>query len=321
MAGNVQAEGLAGEEPFYIVINPRSGQDKSSEVTDTITAVLTAAGRRFELMPVSDASLLAETAANAVAKAQDNGGVVVAVGGDGTLNAVSQQVLGSGVLFGILPQGTFNYFGRTFGIPQETEIATRCLLDAIVEPVQVGTLNGRIFLVNASLGLYPQLLEEREVFKQRYGRSRLVAFWAAMVTFLHAHRQLSVELEHEGETLMLRTQSLVVGNNALQLEQIGIAQATEIARGHLVAMTSRPLSVMALYGLLLRGLMSRLGDAENIISFGFHRMTVRVGSRRGRIKVAMDGEISWLRSPLEFKVSEHRLPLLVPRDGTLRERK
>lgn len=311
---------LTGQEPFYIIINTGSGHSSASAEQDIIASVLTAAGRRFELMPVDAGPQLSTTACRAVQLAQRNGGVVVAAGGDGTINTVSQAVLGSGLPFGIVPQGTFNYFGRTFGIPQDTETATRCLLDATIEPVQVGMLNDKVFLVNASLGLYPRLLEDREAFKQRYGRSRLVAFWAAMATFLRSHRRLALQLEYGGTIQTLRTVSLVVGNNALQLEQIGIAEAAELERDHLVAVTARPMGTLALYGLVLRGLMSRLGEAENISSFSFNRMTVRMARGHSRIKVAMDGEVSWMQQPLEFRVSEHKLPLLIPRDPTLRER-
>jgi len=314
------ATALTGQEPLYVVINTGSGHNNANAAQDIIVSILTGAGRRFELMSVDSGMQLPATARRAVHLAQHNGGVVVAVGGDGTINAVSQAVLGSGLPFGIIPQGTFNYFGRTYGISQDTETATRCLLDAVIEPVQVGMLNDKVFLVNASLGLYPRLLEDREAFKERYGRSRVVAFWAAMATFLRAHQRLALQLEYGGNTRTLRTASLIVANNALQLEQIGIDEAAELERDHLVAVTARPMGALALYGLVLRGLMSRLGAAENITSFGFSRMRVSLARGHRRIKVAVDGEVSWMQQPLEFRVSEHRLPLLVPRDPALRER-
>jgi hypothetical protein len=87
---------------------------------------------------------------------------VVAAGGDGTINTVAHEAVRQGCLFGVLPQGTFNYFGRTHGIPEDLAEAVRALLRARVTPVQVGMVNDRIFLVNASVGLYPQLLEARE---------------------------------------------------------------------------------------------------------------------------------------------------------------
>ncbi|MFY1864513.1 diacylglycerol/lipid kinase family protein [Achromobacter xylosoxidans] len=301
---------LTGHEPLFIVLNTGSGRGDAQALQDIIRRVLDQAGRRFQLMPVDDPSRLVATAREAVALAREAGGIVVAAGGDGTLNAVAGQVLGQGVPFGILPQGTFNYFGRRYGISQDTEAALRGLLGGELRPVQVGLLNGRLFLVNASLGLYPQLLEDREAYKQRFGRSRLVALWSGLVTLMRAPRQLSLRLDYEGRVRDLRSPTLVVGNNRLQLEHIGIDPA-ELDRGHLVAMAARPVGTLALYGLLLRGLFSRLGEAEHVVSFAFDRLMVSIRGRR-RVKVAMDGEISWMDTPLEFKVSETPLPLVVP---------
>ncbi len=309
---------MSNQQPFFFVMNPGSGNQNAQQTQDTISAILSAAGCRYQFMVVEEGSQLITAAQQAVKLAQEQAGAVVAVGGDGTLNTVSQAVLGTGVPFGVLPQGTSNYFARCEGIPQDTDAATQWLIEAVIKPVNVGKLNGKIFLVNASLGLYPQLLEDREAFKQRFGRNRLVALGAALMTLLKAHRQLAVQIEYAGEIRTLRTPTIVVNNNALQLEHIGIDKGDELARNHLVAITSTPVSTPALYGMLLRGLLSRLGEDENLISFSFEKMTVRLGRGRRRIKVAMDGEVSYMRSPLEFSVAEHRLPLLVPRDPALR---
>jgi len=311
---------LTGQEPFFIVLNTGSGRDDARDVQATIRQVLDDAGRRYELVPVDDGRHLPAAAQSAVERARRQGGIVVAAGGDGTLSAVAQAVLEAGLPFGILPQGTFNYFGRTYGIAQDTEAATRCLLAAQPQPVQVGLVNGRIFLINASLGLYPQLLEDREAYKRRYGRSRVVALWSALVTLARAHRQLALQLEHDGQSRALRTPTIVVGNNALQLEQIGIAEAGELEQGRLVAMGVKPVGTLAMYALVLRGWLSRLGDADHVFSFGFDRLTVRLGRGRRRAKVAMDGEIHWLDTPLEFTVSPRPLLLLVPPEAQRSER-
>jgi len=305
--------------PFFIVQNAGSGRNSAEEVQRAIRGVMDEAGRSYTFLTVKNPKLLTQTARKALELAQQQNGVVVAAGGDGTLNAVARVVLGSDVPFGILPQGTFNYFGRTYGISQDTERSTRSLLDAVIEPVQVGMLNGHAFLVNASLGLYPTLLEDREAYKQRYGRSRLVALWSGLVTLFRVHRQLRLEMEVEGRPTRMRTPTLVVGNNALQLEQIGIGDPDALTHGRLVAMGPKPVGTFQLYKLLAMGLISRLGEAENAFSFDFSRLVVNPhGSRR--VKVAMDGEISYVQAPLVFTVAEHKLQLLVPRDEQLRER-
>lgn len=306
--------------PLFIVLNEGSGSDAHEQVRATIAGILDAAGREYRLF-VAHGSNIGMVAAEAVAKAEAHpgGSIVVAVGGDGTINTVAQAVLGAGqsLSFGVIPGGTFNYFARAHGIPPDIEAATRLLLTAQPHPVQVGLVNGRVFLVNASLGLYPQLLEDREAWKQKLGRSRLVAFLAGLASLLREQSQLRIRLETDARTRDLRTPTLFVGNNALQLEKIGLPVGEALATGNLVAISVKPISNLALFGLLLRGALGKLGDADAVDFMAFRRLTVRrLGSalphRRGRTRVATDGEVSWLQTPLIFSVSPQPLRLLKP---------
>ena len=300
--------------PFHIILNAGSGHNDAVETRNIIENLLTAADRNYELTMVDRPARLGEIAQSTVAQAQQRQGVVVIAGGDGAINAVTQATLGSGCALGILPQGTFNYFARTHGIPCDTVEAVQALLASRVEPVQVGLVNDHVFLVNASLGLYPQLLEDREAYKQQYGRSRLVALVAGLVSVLRQHRQLRISLERAGKVQDMRTPTLFVGNNALQLAQIGIPLIDALAQGELAAIMPKPVGTMALLGLMLRGAFGQLGEAENVVNFGFKRM--RVKSRqfyRRRVKIATDGEIVWLSAPLEFRISPEPLYLLKPR--------
>lgn len=300
----------APDAPFFIVINGASGHTDADEAIDCIGGILDAAGRSHEFLRVGDPADLSAIAGRAVERAIQAQGVVVAVGGDGTLSAVAQAVHGRGPAFGVLPQGTFNYFGRANGISQELEHATRALLRARVAPARVGRLNGRVFLVNASLGLYPQVLEDREVAKRQLGRNRWVALYSGLRTLAGNIRQLVLEVEHEGRRRVLKTPTLVVDNNALQLERLGIAEGASLSQGQLVGLVVRERTFMSLLGLALRGALGRLGEADNVESLAFTRLRVRPRGAR-RVKVALDGEILWLRTPLVFEVPEP-LPLLLP---------
>lgn len=308
-------DALSGQKlpdaPLFIVLNAGSGHNDANDSRDLIAQLLTAAGREHQFLLIEDTARIADVARRAVELAQRRQGIVVAAGGDGTINAVAQQVLASGRPFGVLPQGTFNYFGRANGISQDTATAVQALLDARVEPTQVGLINDRVFLVNASLGLYPQLLQDREVFKQQYGRSRWVALWSGLVTLLRERRQLDLDIEIAGDLTRLRTPTLFVGNNRLQLEQIGIAEAEALPAGNLAAVTLRPIGTLAMLGLAVRGALGRLGDADKVSSVAFRRLTVRLRGQR-RIKIATDGEIHYMVSPLEFRVSPQPLMLMVP---------
>jgi diacylglycerol kinase family enzyme len=305
---------FAADGPLLIVLNAGSGRADADETQRTVSSILDAAGRPHEVLRIERGMDVAQVAAEAVRRAQGRHGAVVAAGGDGTLNAVAQLVLPAGLPFGVLPQGTFNYFSRAHGIASDTEQATRALLRARPEPVQVGLVNERLFLVNASVGLYPQLLEDREAYKQRYGRSRLVALWSALVTLLHVYRPLRLQIECQGRQQPVRTSTLFVGNNRLQLQQIGVPEADLLAEGQLVALMLRPVRTLAMLGLMLRGAFGRLGEAEDVLRFGFERLGMRPAAprRTARVKVATDGEICWLRAPLTFRVSPRPLWLLTP---------
>jgi diacylglycerol kinase family enzyme len=299
--------------PFVLVLNPGSGHVDADATRAAIAAVFEPAGRAFEIVPIDDPTRIAQIAQRAVERAREIGGVVVALGGDGTLNAVAQAVLGSGLAFGVVPQGTFNYFGRTHGIPQEREAALRALLRAKPRAVQVGRVNERLFLVNASLGLYPKLLQDREAWKQQYGRSRFVALIAGLATLARERRQLTLRIDEGNETRVLRTPTLFVGNNALQLDQVGVAEADAVARnrGRLAAILVKPVSSLRMLWLAMRGALGRLGETDQVTTFEFRRIVVDpVGKRR--ITVATDGEITRMRTPLTFEVAPEPLMLMLP---------
>jgi diacylglycerol kinase family enzyme len=183
-----------------------------------------------------------------------------------------------------------------------------------VQPVQVGLVNARLFLVNASVGLYPQLLEDREAYKKQFGRSRLVAVWAGIMTIVRGYSPLVLQLDHEDHAQVVHTPTLVVGNNELQLAALGIPEVSALRQGQLVAITLRPVGTLAMVWLLLRGALGRLGEAEDVLSFAVNRLTVRLWRPYGRhrLKVATDGEVTWLRLPLVFEVAPTPLLLLVP---------
>ena len=316
MVNPTSAETTTGA-PLVVVFNVGAGHGQADELRAALQAGCAKAGRTLQLLEVQDPKQLGKIAAQAVAQARQNGGVVVAAGGDGTINTVAQAALGSGCAFGVLPQGTFNYFARTHGIPADTHEALQVLLAGHHRPAQVGLVGERVFLVNASLGLYPRLLEDREEWKRQFGRSRLVAFGAGLATLLHGHRSLRLRVESQGQERELRTPTLFVGNNALQLQQLGMPEAADIDAGHLAAIALRPVGRLSMLGLLWRGAFGRLGEADDVIHIATRRLTVRPGRRLGswrsqHIKVATDGEVTWMRLPLSFSVAPQTLSLLCP---------
>lgn len=304
---------VAADAPLFVVMNAGSGKHEGEDVRLTLETTLAGAGRSFVVHELTEPEALTSTARAVVEEARARGGIVVAAGGDGTINTVAAATLGSGCPFGVIPLGTFNYFSRAHGIPSDVRAACQILLTARAFAVQVGLVNDRVFLVNGSIGLYPELLEEREEAKNRLGRSRWVAFGAALATLLRPHHDLRIDVELKGERRHFVTRTLFVGNNHLQLERVGIPAADLTERHHLVAVVLEPVTALGMLGVIARALLGRLAEAPKVRHFSFERMTVR--SRFGRrFKVATDGEVERLRSPLTFRVAPHPLLLLRPAD-------
>ena len=297
---------------LFIIFNASSGRDDTAEVRRRVVDRLQAAGRQVQTFVVGRADDLSAVIGRAINAARDARGVVVAAGGDGTLNAVAQAVWNANLTMGVLPQGTFNYFARAHGIPAPLDQAVDALLHAQPRPVTLGQVGERLFLVNASVGLYPQLLEERERATRQHGRSRLVALLAGLGSLLRGQSVMTLELHGHGETRVVRTRTLFVGHNELQLQAIGLREAMAVEAGRLAAITLQPLPMLRTLWLVLRGVIGRLDGAEGVDSFAFDRLVVQ--PRRGArlMKVAIDGEIAHLPAPLVFQTAPHPLQLLAP---------
>ena len=305
---------------LQFIVNAAAGSSDAEAKRELIETALRAGGRRGDLLFCSPAEL-SGVAQQAATRAIATRTAVVAVGGDGTLNTVAQAAHAVGCAMGVVPRGTFNYFARTHGIPVDPTEAVRLLLRSAPVPVQVAGVNDRVFLVNASLGLYPELLEDREAYKARFGRSRWVAFVAACATLLRAQRKLRVHIEMGGTVRDVQTLTLFVGNNRLQLQQLGAEPEDTVAGtpgdGSMAALMLRPIGTLPMIGLMLHGAMGRLGEAAGVERFEFQHMVVNPTLPQGRrgVKVAFDGEVTTLRAPLDFRVLARPLYLLAPWPG------
>jgi diacylglycerol kinase family enzyme len=301
--------------PLQFVINAAAGAHDVQAKQAVIHAGLSAAGR-LGVLRVCQPAELSRVAAAAAQQALALHTAVVAVGGDGSLNTVAQAAHAVGCPMGVVPYGTFNYFARTHGIATEPAAAVRQVLASQPTPVQVAGINERLFLVNASLGIYPELLRDREAFKARFGRSRWVAFVAACSTLFKAQRRLCLHIEQGSNVRDVQTLTLFVGNNRLQLQQFGAEPPDTLSgtpgHGSMAALMLRPIGTLAMANLLLHGAMGRLGEAAGVEGFEFHHLVIRprLAPEQGEMVVAFDGEVARMRAPIDIRVLDRPLYLL-----------
>lgn len=312
--------------PLFIILNAGSGDKNAETVSNKLAAIFYAAKQSYQLFLCRHPGDIAEMTKQAAQLASDRCGVLAAAGGDGTIRYVAQAALVADLPFGIVPLGTFNYFARDHDVPQEVELAAEALITGMRESherqVQVGQLNDEVFLVNASLGLYPQLLADREVFKQQHGRSRLVARWAALVTILKRDIKMLLRIAHsggdqEGGEDVIPASTIFVGNNSLQLHDVGLASESQhVKNGQLAIIALPPMTVFKRIAFAFRGMLGRLRKAPELTHFACRQLVVEpLRQRKPYVKVAMDGEVSQMRPPLTFRVAPQCLRLIVPKSA------
>lgn len=296
--------------PITVLMNARSGNKDKRDARGAIDSAFKAAGRDVELVVARHPRELPQLARQA---AHARPGILVAAGGDGTLNAVAAVAHARALPFAVIPLGTFNYFARDLGIPLDPASAARVVTQGTVRRVAVGRVNGKLFLNNASVGLYRTLLEHREVHKRRFGRNRLVALLSALATLLRAHRTYRLRLDIDGRAMMLPALTVFFGRNALQMEQLGLDEALCVARGELAVLALPPANRLDLLGLILRGAAARLENAEDLQQYCARTVRLdRVDGRTRRMRVALDGESIGCTLPLVIESVPDALQVVVP---------
>ena len=305
------AAGLQTGGELFIVLNLGSGNEAKDEVRKAIESELMQAARPYRFVPVEPGELV-QACQRAARLAQEQDGVIVAVGGDGTINSAAQAALGHDCPLGVIAQGTFNLFAREHGLPLDAADATRALLRARPEPVQVGWVNQRVFLVNAAVGLYPKLLADREQAKHRLGRRRWIAMLSGLVSLFEWRLQLALDVELDGRSTRLRTPSLFVCNNRVQLERLGIEEEVlaQLGEGRLAGLVARAMGAGAKLRLIVGAIRGKLGEARDIQSFTLRSLAVTTRHAK-RIKVATDGEVQWMQLPLRFTVAPRPLKVML----------
>jgi diacylglycerol kinase family enzyme len=303
--------------PITVILNLGSGSRDKEATRAAIAAELQAAGRAHEIHVIEDATTLRSRVREVLHEAREQR-LIVAAGGDGTINAVASEILGSQHVFGLIPMGTFNYFARDLGIPLEPAEAARALCSGIERRTHVATVNGHLFLNNASFGLYRHLLEEREQFKHKLGRYKIVAVIAAVYALWRYRSVYTVQLRVDERTETLRTPMLFFGINALQLEKLELDVARCTRDGHIAVLALQPMSPWKMLGLALRGALQGLRDAPNLRCHAATHVEVAV---RGRIstKVAVDGESIECKLPLAVRIQRDALTVVVPKEPELRK--
>jgi diacylglycerol kinase family enzyme len=233
----------------------------------------------------------------------------VAGGGDGTINTVAAALIDTGKTLGVLPFGTMNHFAKDLGIPLDLEGAIETVVAGHVVSVDIGEVNGRIFLNNSSLGLYPRIIRERER-QQRLGWGKWPAYVWAAIGVLRRYPFLEIRLTVDGNAMIGRTPFVFVGNNAYDMERFTIGSRACLDKGELSLYTTSRTGRLGLTRLALGALLGRLRQDRDFLAFA--TKDAWIGTQHRRIRVALDGEVTIMEPPLHYLVRPGALRVLAP---------
>jgi YegS/Rv2252/BmrU family lipid kinase len=237
--------------------------------------------------------------------------VIVAAGGDGTINTVAAAVIDSDKILGVLPLGTLNHFAKDVGIPTDLQEAARTIIAGHTIQVDAAEVNNRIFLNNSSLGLYPMIVREREKH-QRLGFRKWPAFVWATIQALRRNPFLDVQLRVNDELLDRTTPFVFVGNNEYAMDLFNIGARDRLDKGELSIYITDGTSRLKLIGLALRAVVGRLRNDKDFLALRSDE--VKIQTARKRVRVAFDGEIEVMQAPLHYRVRSRALRVIVPED-------
>ncbi|MGA0542261.1 diacylglycerol/lipid kinase family protein [Neotabrizicola sp. VNH66] len=295
------------DTPICVIANAGSGKKGAARI-HALVEPLRAAGLNPEVRLIRHGARLTAEAE----RARNEGfATIVAAGGDGTVCAVAQALAGSEAVLGIIPLGTFNFFARSLGLPETAEAAVEALIHGQVESVAAAEVNGRLFLNNASLGLYPALLEKREKVYAKYGRSRWAAYWSALRTLTTYDRPSRLRIITDGRATHLRSPMVFVAQNAYQLEQYGLQDGVDLIRqGKLAVYVAPELRRWQVLGFSIRMF---LRVARPYRDFTLEGATeVEIETRAPRRTIARDGEREKMQAPFRFRALPAALRVIVP---------
>ncbi len=235
---------------------------------------------------------------------------VVAAGGDGTIMTVAGTLMDQGTRFGVLPFGTFNYFARGLGIPEDPKGAAEVILEGLTRPVSLAEVNGQVFLNNISLGIYPAILRAREDVYARWGRRRMAAHWSAAKTFLRFQRPLFLTIRADGEEHRVRTPLVFVARSAYQLESFGLAGADCVAEGRFALFVAPDTGRMGMFHKAFRLVRKNMSEGRDFDLLCVTEVTIATRSRH--LTVACDGEKIRMRTPLRLRLHPEALEVFAP---------
>ena len=290
-----------------VIINASSGAGSKEGLQRQLDEAFKAAGVAAQVSLAHTGLEVVHLAQEAVRREAE---IVVAAGGDGTINSVAAAVIDSNKVLGVLPFGTMNHFAKDLNIPLDLAGAVATIIAGHQTRVDVGEVNGRLFLNNSSLGLYPIIVRERER-QQRLGWGKWPAYvWAAFAA-LRRYPFLNVRVGVDGQQLRSHAPFVFIGNNEYEMETLNVGHRTCLDKGELSLYMTNRTGRLGLIRLALRALVGGLHQEKDFVALCTKEIWIE--TKHSRLRVALDGEVMVMEPRLHYRVRPRALRVLAPK--------
>ena len=293
--------------PVPVLLNKGGGAVAADAgIAYKVEAALREAGVDAEIELVAGGDC--EVRCKAIAERGDE--LLIVGGGDGTISAAASALVGTKTKLGILPLGTLNHFSRDLGIPADLGEAAKLIASGSAKRVDVAEMNGRIFINNSAIGLYPLMVVDRDLQRRRLGRSKRLAMLVASVRTLARFNHQRLTLTVNDEKARIDTPLLFVGNNDYRLDIGAPGQRESLDDGQLCVLVMRKKTRRGLIAASIRALFDRARRDDMVRIDGVERL--RVGSHRSQLAVSLDGEVVRSAPPLDYRIRKQALTVIAP---------
>lgn len=299
---------------YRVILNKQAGDPRPEPGTtpDEIRAAFAAAGVTAHIEEVGPADLGPRIHAAAVTKPD----AVVVGGGDGTIRTAAALLADTGIPLGVLPLGTFNHFAKDLGLPTDARAAVALLASGGSHAVDLGEVNGEVFINNCSFGAYAEAVRRRDQLRRNGTRHKSWAMLRASYHTLRDLQRLPFELTvahgrngaHPEPARRIRTPLLVVANNRYSGQLLDRSLRERLDAGELWVYALHEHRHLAVLRLLLRAMFRRLDEAEQLEAQP--AIALEAMCRSAHVPVALDGELARLHSPFRFRIRRGALRVL-----------
>ena len=289
------------------IVNSGAGSGRAGEIdAEELRGLFRDAGIEADVRLVPG-DQVDETAAEAVRSGVD---AVVAGGGDGTIRAVAARLAGGPIPLGVLPVGTLNHFARDLGIPLELPEAVRLIKEGTVRKLDVGEVNGEIFVNNSVLGFYPPVVKVRDREREEKQRGKWTATLSALVKVLPRHPLLRLRIRIAGRELERKTLFVFIGNNEYEMSAFSYGARSRFDSGNLYLYVAHNKGRLDLLWLLLLSLFRDVKGTGRIDCQAAPELTIEMPQRS--LPVYLDGEVKVLETPLRYRNRVRDLGVILP---------